>query len=97
MKMRELILELEQQIKVTEDVTELKKLQSQHEKLVAAAAREDELTAQIESLTNEHNSLKNDYIKAVRHSVVGDKEAPKSDEPKTDEEIFNEWKESVIK
>src|SRR5690554_8115239 len=97
MKMRELILELEQQIKVTEDVEQLKRLQSQHEKLVTAAAREDELIAQIESLTNEHNSLKNDYIKAVRHSVVADKEAPKSDEPKSEEEIYNAWKRGVIK
>jgi len=95
--MRELILELEQQIKVTEDVEQLKKLQSQHEKLVTAAAREDELTAQIESLTTEHNSLKNDYIKAVRHSVVADKEAPKNDEPKSEEELYNEWKGGILK
>lgn len=95
--MRELILELEQEIKVTEDVENLKRLQRLHEKLVAAASREDELTAQIESLTNEHNSLKNDYIKAVRHSVVGDKEAPKSDEPKSEEELYNEWKSGVLK
>ena len=95
--MRELILELEQQIEVTEDVEQLKKLQSQHERLVTAAAREDELTAQIESLMTDHNSLKNDYIKAVRHSVVGDKEAPKNDEPKTDEEVYNAWKSWVLK
>ena len=97
MKMRELILEIEQQIKATEDVEQLKKLQSQHEKLVTAASREDELTAQIESLTTEHNSLKNDYIKAVRHSVVADKEAPKNDEPKSEEELYNEWKGGILK
>lgn len=95
--MRELILELEQQIKVTEDVEQLKRLQSQHEKLVTAIAREDELTAQIESLTTEHNSLKNDYIKAVRHSVVADKEPPKNDEPKSEEELYNEWKDGILK
>lgn len=95
--MRELILELEQQIKVTEDVEQLKRLQSQRDKLAVAIKREDELTAQIESLTTEHNSLKNDYIKAVRHSVVADKEAPKNDEPKSEEELYNEWKRGILK
>lgn len=95
--MRDLLLEIEQQIEATEDVEQLKKLQIQHEKLVTAVAREDELKAQIESLMTDHNSLKNDYIKAVRHSVVADKEAPKNDEPKSEEELYNEWKGRILK
>lgn len=95
--MKELLQEIKTKIDSTEDVSVLKELQAQHDKIEKSIARETELTTQIETLTGEHNVLIEDYRKAVRNSVVREDTPPKGDEPKDDKSIYDAWKEGLRK
>lgn len=91
-----LLQEITTKMESTEDVEQLKALTKERESIEEAIANNATLTETIDALKAENATLKNDLIHALKNSAVKSGKSPVN-EIKTDEVIYNDWKERVVK
>lgn len=91
-----LLQEITTKMESTDDVEQLKALTAQRESIEEAIANKEALAETIDALKAENATLKNDLIHALKNSAVKSDKSPVN-EIKTDEAIYNDWKERMIK
>lgn len=94
--MKEKLEQIVKKIELTQDVNELKNLNADKELLLKWINELETVEKELSDLKESHESLKEDYIKAVRNQPALSNEPPVHEE-KTDAEIYAEWKEGMVK
>lgn len=96
--LKKLLEQTNSRIEKTENVEELKSLNAQKDELTLAIGKETDILKEVETLKEQKEALEKDLLQALRNSVV--KEQPRDtdeDTIKSDQDIYKEWKERIVK